>query len=369
MYKVEVISPFNDALTGKRLLPFDTLTTDDAERVRDIVSRRLGILVEAKARTKKKKTGKTILIYQKLLYCIGGIETWDYNLAQIFENKNLKFVFGAADVDQMIRLSEFADVEVDAGWKSYECDVFISANYDGGAVILDRVKARKRYQTIHSDFKALTECIGKWANFDLHLDSRFDAILTASKTAQKGLQDGFGIKSTVAPNPLAKVAQKPIILVTLSRASEEKGIDKVAKVAQEFNKRNLPFIWFVASTLDQNMPVKAELEGTRNIVLLEPSLLSQRLLYNADYLCQFSLTETYCYSMHEALQAGVAVLATKFDQATKYIKDGKNGYLLEHDLSNLDDDLIKKIFTNIPKGFEHEEKVDPIWSKIMKGEI
>lgn len=369
MFVIEVMRPFTDAISGKRLLPYDKLETDDIERVRNIVSQHLGFISYAKARTKKKKTGKTIMIYQKLLYCIGGIETWDYNLAQIYENRNLQFVFSSADTEQVIRLSEFADVRIDDGYSTYECDVFISANYDGGPVILDRVKARKKYQTIHSDFKALTECLVEWRNAKLTFDDRFDAILSASKTAQKGLEAAFGIKSIVAPNPLAKPRQKPIILVTLSRASEEKGIDKVIKLAQEFNRRNLPFLWFVASTACNNPRLDNELRATRNIILLEPTVSSQRILWNADYLCQFSLTEAYCYSLHEALQAGVPVLATKFDEALKVVKDGENGYLLEHDLSNVDDEWIEKVFNKVPKGFEYNEKVDPIWSKIMKGEV
>lgn len=369
MFEIEVTKPFMDKDTGKRYLPFDSFTIDDVERVRHIVSLKLGFLRKAKARTSKKKTGKPILIYQKLLYKIGGIETWDYNLAKIFESKNIRFVFGSADLEQMLRISRYADVEIDNSYSNYECDVFISANYDGGPVILDRIKARKRYQTIHSDMKALTECVNGWQNFKLQLDNRFDAILSASQTVQKGIEEGFGIKSIVAPNPLAKVDEKPVIFVTLSRASEEKGIDKVITLANEFNKRNKPFLWFVATTLEYNVPLQDELKGTRNIVLLEPSVDSQRILHNATYLCQFSKTEAYCYSMHEALQAGVPVLATKFEEAKKWIKDGENGYLLEHDLGNLDDEWIEKVFNKVPVDFAHTEKIDPIWSKIMKGEL
>ena len=64
------------------------------------------------------------------------------------------------------------------------------------------------YQAIHSDFKALKEVNlphdNSWRNFELKINPRTDAIFSASKTAQKGLKEGFGYDSVVVPNILAK---------------------------------------------------------------------------------------------------------------------------------------------------------------------
>ena len=75
-------------------------------------------------RGKKKKTGPKIIVYQKLLYVIGGIETWDMNLARTFEDRNITFVFSQADKTQMVELSKYADVILDDSNRHYSCDVF-----------------------------------------------------------------------------------------------------------------------------------------------------------------------------------------------------------------------------------------------------
>lgn len=68
---------------------------------------------------------------------------------------------------------------------------------------------------------------------------------------------------------------------------------------------------------------------------------------NADYLVQLSDNEGYCYSVIEALTAGVPVLVTPcpvFDELQ--IKDGEHGYFLPFDMKNLP---LNKIYNNIPQ--------------------
>lgn len=337
-------------------------------RLRELAAKGVVAPVRLDHRTKVKKSGAKVIIYQKLLYKIGGIETWDLQLAKTFKDRDITFVFSAADAIQMVAIAEFADVIIDNGTRHYDCDVLISANYDGGAVILDRVSAKKYYQTIHSDFQALKKSISGWQNFQLRLDNRFDKIISASETAQKGLQDEFGISSIVAHNPLAEAPEKhPVRFLTLSRASEEKGLPRMVEMARKFERANKDFVWFVCSTLDNAR--KSDINAIKSIpemIIVQPNFYSQQLLRSADYLVQLSDTEAYCYSVHQALQMKVPVIATKFDEAKKVIKNGKNGYLLDFNLKNLD---IDKIFNEIPECPEHTEKIDPVWTKILNGEL
>ena len=315
---------------------------------------------------KKKKSGPKVIIYQKLLYKIGGIETWGLNLAKIFEDRDITFVFSEADDIQLLEFAKFANVIIDNGQRKYECDVFISANYDGGAIILDRITAKKKYQTIHSDFEALKKVNG-WQRFDLNIDQRFDRIISASETAQKGLKSGFNYDSIVITNPLVKLGEKPLILLTLSRASEEKGFGRMVQMARKMEGAGKRFIWLVCSTLENSTSeIRAAVHSVPEMIQVQPQFYSKYLLHIADYCVQLSDTEAYCYSVHESLASGVPVIATEFDQAKKIIKDGKNGYLLKFDLSNLD---VDKIFNNIPTGFTYSEKVDPLWIEVMEGKL
>lgn len=323
-------------------------------------------------RGSKKKHGPKIIIYQKLLYVIGGIETWDNNLARTFEDRNITFVFSQADTTQLIELSKYANVMLDNGDRKYDCDVLINANYDGSDILLPRTTAKKVYQAIHSDFKALKDVNG-WTNFSLKINDRTDAIFSASETAKNGLKVGFGYDSVVAPNILAPAdTERPMVFISLTRASEEKGIGRCIQMAREFKRKGCKFIWLLCSTLngadsDQN---RRYVEAIRNIpefINVQPQLYTRELLKFATYCVQCSDTEAYCYSIRESLQQKVPVIATKFTEATKIIKDGKNGYLLDFDLHNLD---VDKIFKNVPKiDSVYTEKVADIWEDILEGKL
>lgn len=322
-------------------------------------------------RGNKKKHGPKVIIYQKLLYVVGGIETWDYNLAKTFEDRDITFVFSKADKTQMVELSRYANVLVDDDERDYHCDVFINANYDGSDILLPRVSAKKVYQTIHSDFKALKEVNG-WTNFELNINERTDKIFSASETAQKGLKEGFGYDSVVLRNILAEPdIERPVVFISLTRASEEKGIGRCIEMAKRFKKEGKNFIWLLCATLnagdyDEN---KQRIEAIRQIpefLIVEPQLYTRKLLHFADYLVQMSDTEAYCYSIREAMQLGVPVLATPFTEATKIIKNGKNGYIINFDLSNLD---VDKIFRAIPKNVTYKEEVAPLWDDFLGGKL
>lgn len=316
---------------------------------------------------KKKKSGPKVIVFQRLLYHIGGIETWCQNMAKIFEDRDITFVFGEADDIQLIELAKYANAIIDDGNRTYQCDVFISTNYDGASAILDRVTARKKYQTIHSDFEALKKVRG-WQNFELIIDGRYDKVITASETAQKGLKRAFGYDSVIIPNPLTKLDEKPMVFLSLTRAAAEKGIFRIIEMAKRFEGAGKPFIWLLCSTLDNadDPLIRPAIKSIPEIIEVQPQLYSKYLMWLADYVVQLSDTEAYCYSVHEALATGVPVIVTPFDQAKKVVDPGKNGYIIDFDLSNLDLDTI---FNKIPKGFSYEEKVSSKWKEVLSGEL
>ena len=81
---------------------------------------------------RKKKTGPKVMFFQKLLYVIGGIETWGLTLAKLYEDRDITFVFSEADDIQLMEFAKYCNVVVDDGQSHYKCDVLISSNYDGG---------------------------------------------------------------------------------------------------------------------------------------------------------------------------------------------------------------------------------------------
>lgn len=362
-FAIKVTKPFLDAEDNNVLIKQGALfETKSFDRVKRIVRLGLGQLIRAE----HGKKGKRILIHQEWLYRIGGIETANQHIARAFKDSNIAFIFNKADQWQVLELARFQDVILDDRIRKYEADVLILQNYHSAAVILNRVKAKKVYQFIHGDLENLTKMKAQ-KNFKMNLDKRIDAYLSVSKEAQRGLKNKFGIESKVLPNILNPIDEKPLVFCMLTRATEEKGIDRVIEFAKRLDEAGKDFVIFLSSTIEQ-LPKSQQLEIQNNsrFVTVKPSVYSRELLRAADYLIQLSRNEAYCYSVREALQMKVPVIASRIPVFEKLIKEGENGYILDDDFENLD---IDKIFENIPKPKAYSEKIDSNWSKLMKGEL
>ena len=361
-YGIRVLKPFIDIETNKSLLIGEMIETSSLNRVQNIISQGLGEL----RYVHHGKKGKRVIIHQRYLYKIGGIETANRQIAKVFADHNITFLFNTADQNQLLELSKTCDVALDDGFQQYEADILILANYDSANVIINRVNARKVYQFIHADFKNLTK-MPMWKNFSWTPHPKVDKILAVSKTAQKGLRETFGVNSIVVPNILAPPSHDRLVFVVLSRASKEKGIDRILKLVNLMDAAGKDFVVFLCSTLEQlSQAEQDKIKASSRIITITPTLYSQEILRCADYLIQLSLNESYCYSVREALQMQVPVIVSRIPEFEKLVKDGKNGYFLDDDFGNLD---IDKIFNKVPKPEPYEEKIPKIWSKVFKGEL
>ena len=361
-YLIDIHTPFNDKVTGEPIQAGTIFETDDPERARNIIEvLKLGFFAGVKH---PKRKGKRILIHQKYCYKIGGIETANYNIATTFKDRNIVFVFGSADQDQMLRLAKYHDVIIDNGSRTYDCDVAIFTNYDSAPEIMDRVNAKKVYQQIHADFYALKQ-MDAWRNFAWTPNPRIDKVLSVSETAQKGLQRAFGIESVVVPNLLPKVnVAQPLVFIALTRATPEKGVNRLVNLLKRFNRAGKDYILFLCATIDQAQDSDQEyLRDNPRVVQVTPTAYSPELLRGASWLVQLSYNESYCYSVRQALQYQVPCLVSDCPELKKVIKNGKNGYIYSDDFD------IDKLWNEIPKFEPYEEKISPLWEKVMEGEL
>ena len=360
-YLINVTHDFIDKDTGKAIRPGDTFETDSDERAKDIiVNKKLGKLGGV---IHPKRKGNRILIHQKYCYKIGGIETANYNIATTFKNRNLVFVFSDADEEQLLRLARLHDAIIDNGTNHYKCDVAIFTNYDSAPEILDRIKARKVYQQIHADFYELKQ-MNEWRNFSWRPNPRIDKVLAVSETAQKGLQRAFGIESVVVPNLLPKVPKtQPMVLIALTRATPEKGVDRMVELLKKLDKKGKDYILFLCSTIEQAKDNdQIYLRENPRVIPITPHPLSIELLRAADYLIQLSYNESYCYSVRQALQRGVPCIVSDIPELRKLIKDGENGYIYS-------DDFDVDRLSQIPKLDGYDEAISPLWQQVLDGSL
>jgi len=365
-YRLKALTRFTDAETGAQIERHDIVETASADRAVKIINLGLGELVEAC----HEKQGKRVLIHQTFLYKIGGIETANRHLARAFADYNIGFIFGDTcgkpDMRQMMELAKTCDVYIDDGKRRYETDILIFANYDSAPKIIDRAKAGKVYQQIHADFENLTKR-GGWQYFKWAPHPRIDRILTVSERAQIALKNKWGYESTVVPNVLTPTPDERLVFLVLSRATAEKGMERVIELCDRFNAAGKDFVFFVASTIDNaDSSLRQEIEKRDRIVLIEPSVYSQEMLRAADYLVQLSHSESYCYSVREALQRQVPVIVSDIPIFNELVQDGKNGFIIADDYSNLD---VDKIFSSKLKFKPYTEQIPAVWYKVLQGEL
>lgn len=341
----------------------EILEIDNEKRALNIGRLNLADILEIKG--DYKGSGKRVVVYTSRVFKIGGIETALYNIAKQFKDRNITFLFGEADIEQALRLAQFRSVEIDQG-QEISCDVFIVMGYDGMRRMRAKIKAKKIYHQIHADWATLRNR-GLYKDYKLETNG-VDRFLSVSETAQKGLKSTFGVDSIVVPNILAKQDYGEFrIFLTLSRLEAEKGGDILLRMLERFKAANKRFLWVICGSGSGQSRITQVLYNNPNVILLPPSVENEWLLPKVDYLVQTSLSEAYCYSIHQALAIGTPVISTRIPEAQKVIQDGVNGYLVSFDLRDLD---IEKVFENRPKFKAIEsEKVEPIWEKVLNGEV
>lgn len=358
-YLIRITRSFMDKETKEDVAPGTLFATPDAQRASTIVNMKLGTFAGIRH---PGRTGNRILIHQKYCYKIGGIETANRAIAETFKDRNIVFVFGSGDEAQIKALGKYHDVIIDDGHDTYDCDVAIFTNYDSAPAIMDRIRARKVYQQIHADFENLRK-MPEWSHFVWHPNPRVDKVLAVSETAAKALHSAYNVDSVVVPNILPSEPEQPLVLIALTRATPEKGVDRLVKLLKRLDASEKDYVLFMCASEEQAKDGdQIYLRENPRVIHVKPTPYSRALLRAADYLVQLSYNESYCYSVREALQAGVPCLVSDIPELRKLITDGKNGFIYSDDFD------IEKLWTK-PKPARRSEKVSPLWKEVLDGKL
>lgn len=364
-FVVKVSMPCIDKETGRPLNQGDILTTKDFDRFVDIIDRHLGSIKEI--RNKRKKNGKKITVYHELLAPIGGIETALYYRSKTFPKADITFVFRMADLQQALRLARNHNILIDDGLADLpDADVLIVDTYNGYEQIKGRIRAKKIYQVCHSDWNSLKKVSQTFKNYDWHIDTDINKVIAVSDTVQKSLKTAFKtpIESIVVRNIPPEPDKNFRTFLTLSRFTQEKGGERTLKMIQRFREDGRHFLWIFASNYDSTL--KKSLLQDPDVLFVKPSIVIAGMVGKVDYLVQLSDSESFGYSVHEAIAVGTPVIGTRIPENEKVIKDGKNGYLVNLDLSDLN---VRKIFEEKPHAECIQEPLDSNWERLLNGEL
>lgn len=273
---------------------------------------------------------KTIILYIRDTYAIGGIETFIYNFSKIFREQYkiivyLKRRYDSRYVDKLKKV-----VEVRTGEQApMECDTLIMCR------VLDPIPKEITYKKVIRRIHTLKACGVK--------DVPRDADVTVA--ISEAVKEDFDLQDAVVINNIIEVNPKPtLMLMSATRVpAPDKGDNekRMRILADKLNAAEIPFIWLNFSDGELKDPPK----NFYNVGMRENV---QDYLQKADYLVQLSTYESFCNAVLEALTVQTPVIVTPLRAYKDFgVVDGVNAHIVPFDM-----DFDVKELLNVPK-FEY----------------
>jgi len=283
------------------------------------------------------------LIYMPNLNIIGGTEQFVYELAKKYYMYDIAVIYKQGHENQIKRLKQYVRV-IKYDKQKFKCKKLF-CNY--ATDICKDVEAEEYIQVIHAMYK--TNRL-KPIN-----EPKINKYLAVSNTAKKEYEEITDVKCEVFRNPLTfsdEDKQKPILLISATRLTKEKGKDRMIKLAELLDRAGIKWLWliFTNDTSVINHP---------NIAYMKPRLDIRPYLQLATYGVQLSDCEGDCYFTRECEALGIPLLVTPIPSFEEQgLIDGKNCYYIPFDMN------IKNIerFNDVPRyegyiGQDHWEDI------------
>lgn len=225
---------------------------------------------------------------------------------------------------------------------------------------------KKKFKIIHCNYAA-----SKSEFVDLNDGSEFIAV---SKQAAEGFTSKYNLPckdiSSFVPS---YTPRKVLRLISCSRIYENKGFERMFKLADDLDEYNVPYQWINYSEIDRNGIRYLQSKKKNTLITFLPAVKHEKLLdliADSDYLVQLSDKEGYCYAVHESLMLGTPVIVTDIDAFKDIVQDGENGYKLPLDMQYSTEFLVE-IIKNIPKFEKISDNLDEIkekWLEVLSDE-
>lgn len=272
------------------------------------------------------------IIYMSDIPDVGGTSTYVLQLAKRYKDRDIAIVYKTCQNEMINKLKKYCRVYHLNRNDVIKCKRIV-INHDSS--VCDQVAEGKIYMTMHADYSNSIYNGGH-----PNLDEKIDEYISITKHIQKWLKDECGKDSRVIYNPLTvEKIEKPIILMSATRMSKEKGRDRTVALANALNKAGVNFIWYIFTPNTDDINIS-------NVIYMKPRTDLDRFMWMADYGVQLSDSEGLSYTINEFLYRNKPVIVTSLPYLDEIgVKDGLNSYIVDFDCSNVDDvaQKIKKI--------------------------
>lgn len=277
----------------------------------------------------------TNILYMPNISALGGIETYVYEVIKKYKDLDIAVVSKNCDSTQAKRIKKLCPLYIHTNQK-IECKVAV-INYD--VSIINYInKDAKIYQTIHGDY---TNPIYGGKRPPDH--PRLTGYIAITKYLENKIKEMYNPKNIIMSyNSLTIEEYKPFItLVTASRLHKNKGVERMKQLIRALDREKIDYIWYCITN-------DTDVIKHPNVIMIQNRLDIDKWLKQADYVVLLSDSEACSYTLNEALYRNIPIIATPLPYLEEIgVKDGKNGYIINFDCSNVDE-VARKI-TNIPK--------------------
>ena len=278
-----------------------------------------------------------IAFYAQCIEPIGGIETWLYYVSTDLQKyHDVTIFYDRADAKQLQRLLDNGIKCVQFMDKPTEVFDILFKSYSGEPII----DAKHYVHTLHACFSEMPGYL--FVPWDK--TTRYLAVSQRAKDSFLELFPDESLPIDVVSNyvpiqgvSVIKQLDGPIRMVMASRLSSEKGLQSVMEMVRALDERGI----------DYHLDLFTVFPKIPHLDNGKVSFLPLRL--NIDfskyhYLVQLSDSESYGYSIHEALSSGTAVVIKDIPALKGIVKHGYNGYIYP-DLKDI---------AEVPVRFEYE---------------
>ena len=313
-----------------------------------------------------------IAMYYSCPFETGGVEKTMFKRAKILSDagNDITFVYSNHDA-QLPMLEKWATIGNVRYIDEAANDIFDLVIYDA-IYNLKKVKARK-----NNYIQVINNCLAD-SKERYETGIPFKKYVSVSEEAKKQFKEVYGKDSTVIPNlidekeiiELSKekvdIPKKKHNFVMVSRIDRYKGFDKLEIALKKCEERygkdyQLAIVGSCNLFNSYADEIKNKLKNY-NVIWEGMQENPYKYMRWADSLWQFSVSESQCMVMYEALIVGTPCVCTDFKNAIKELSDGK-GYIVNQDLSNFDLEKIE----NLKKDFTyHYPDYSKEWLKIIE---
>ena len=297
------------------------------------------------------------VFYQLHINCIGGIETFLYELARLSykHKRDLTIVYRSGDPIQIARIRKYCRIvslaEIEKPIKCHK------AFFNYAVDAIDLFEADEYIQIIHADFKS--DILQGW----IHDNPQSDKITTryaVSANNKKSYEEVTNyIVKDVLYNPIC-IEDEPRVmtLVSAQRMSPEKGVNRIKTLVKMLDNAKIPYVWHIFA--DKVVDMDSE-----NVMFHKTTLDVRKWLKYADYTVLLSDTEGFPYTIYESLCLGTPIIVTPLLMLDEMGVNQKNSIVLDFDMSNVDvQEIYKKAGT---LKFKYDSKPDG-WLELLDGE-